>query len=398
MSERKTYLIEQVNGKIAGYIAARRDAGKHTFAFCGGRRSGKTFGITQFLLTRLYNFGEVINVASMTAEQGRLGAYADACTIVSDCPTLSTYLECLQSPREIRNTAKGGKIIFSSYANPETAKGIACDWLFINEANNFTKQQVIDLMANVRKGTFFDYNPNVEFWISDFFEEEEICHSTWQDNPFLTETQLEYFAQLKRDAEKPNASALDIRNYNVYYLGQYSELRGQIFMPDDLTFIEPDELPADLTKVRVFCDPSALVGSDWFACVLTGRSKSTGKIYVLDVYSVNTGCPEQICHQLREWCLRYDRVKIWIETNGIIGIDFYRFAKNSGLPVESWYSRDNKQERILANYHNIVEKVQFVNTPNLPAFMDQVYDFDVKCEHDDNADALSSAYNLQAYI
>lgn len=390
-----SYLIEQVNPVIDRYITDRRKAGKHMFALCGGRRSGKTFAVCQFLLLRLYNYGEVVNVASMTAEQGRLGAYADMSTIVKDCPTLEAYLECVQSPREIRNTAKGGRVIFNSYANSETAKGIACDWLFVNEANNFTKQQVVDLMANVRKGIFFDYNPNIEFWIDDFFEPEEICRTTWKDNPFLTEVQLEYFAQLKRDAEKPAASAVDIRNYNVYYLGQYSELRGQIFTPDNLRFC--DEVPSGLHDFRVFCDPSALRGADWFACVLSAKDDA-GVVYIVDTFSTNTGSREMICKKLREWCGSYDRVEVYIETNGIIGLDFFDFAYNSGLPVTPWTSRGNKFERIVGNFQNITKNVIFVRTPLLPDFLAQVYDFDTKCEHDDNIDAISSSYNLQRYI
>jgi hypothetical protein len=39
----KRYLIEQVNPKYAAYLADRRRQGKTSFAFRGGRRSGKTF-------------------------------------------------------------------------------------------------------------------------------------------------------------------------------------------------------------------------------------------------------------------------------------------------------------------------------------------------------------------
>lgn len=390
-----SYLIEKVNPIISKYIADRRRAGKHLFVFCGGRRSGKTFGISQFLILRLYQYGEVVIVASMTAEQGRLGAYNDWTTIIHDHPSLDAYLECLQSPREIRNLARGGRCIFSSYQNSETAKGIPCDWLFINEANNFTKQQVIDLMANVRKGIFIDYNPNIEFWINDFVAEDEICHTTWIDNPFLTDVQLEYFAQLKRDAEKPNATAVDIRNYNVYYLGKYSELRGKIFTPDNLQFT--DAAPDDIYDVNIFCDPSALRGADSFACVLSGKCRSDGKVYILDTFSRNIGTREAICAKLRKWCTEYDRVRIFVETNGIIGLDFFEFAQNSDLPVEMWYSRGNKFERIVANYQNITHDVVFVRNGELPEFIDQVYTFDTRCEHDDNIDAVNSSYNLQKY-
>ncbi|MBR0335199.1 MAG: phage terminase large subunit, partial [Bacteroidales bacterium] len=171
MAMSKRYLLEQVNPKYAKYLSERRRAGCTSFAFRGGRRSGKTFFISQFLTTRAYK-GEIVNVAAMTNTQGRLGAYADFENIITDHPTLSATFECLKSPLEIRNRANGGKIIFNSYQNSGTAKGVACDWLFINEANYFSKLQISDLRANVRKGWIIDYNPNEQFWESDYFAED----------------------------------------------------------------------------------------------------------------------------------------------------------------------------------------------------------------------------------
>ena len=378
--------------KMAEYMRDRLAAHKHIFVHRGGRRSGKSVFIAQFLSIKMHNEGDIVNVASMTAEQGRLGAYADFKRIIDDCPTFKAYSECLEVPREIRSQS-GGKIFFNSYKNSETAKGIACDWLYMNEANNFTKQQFIDLRANVRKGVILDYNPNVQFWIDDYVTEEDICDSTWKDNPFLTDAQKEYFDELKRAAESPNATPLDIRNYNVYYLGKYSELRGKIFFENNMTFV--DEIPSDLYDFKAFCDPSALRGADFFACVLSAKSHTDGKTYIVGVRSQNDGSREDIVRLLREWCGSWDGVEVYIETNGIIGQDFYEYAYNSGLPVIPWYSRGNKFERIIAQYQNIKEDMVFVNCALMPSFMEQVYDFDEKCEHDDNADAIASTYKIQ---
>ena len=90
-------------------------------------------------------------------------------------------------------------------------------------------------------------------------------------------------------------------------------------------------------------------------------------------------------------------MRIFVESNGIIGRDFFEFAQNSDLPVDMWYSRGNKFERIVANYQNITHDVVFVRNGELPEFLDQVYTFDTRCEHDDNIDAVNSSYNLQKY-
>lgn len=386
------YLIEQINRKMAAYLRDRRRRGCTSFAFEGGRRSGKTFFICQFLLTRAYK-GELVNVASMTKEQGRLGAFADCKTIINDCPTLRAVFDCYESPREIR-CKSGGRIFFNSYADAETAKGVACDWLYINEANNFSKQQVTDLRANARKGWLIDYNPNERFWVGDYFEEADICRTTWKDNPFLTAAQVSYFEELKRNAERPDASPLDIRNYRVYYLGEYSELTGRIFTPDALR-IEAAP-PSILKHFCVYCDPSALCGADFFACVLSAEDMD-GRVWILDTYSPNTGDRYDIVNKVREWLAKYDvKENFWVETNGYIGQEFFRYCQNSGLPVMAWTAHGNKFDRIVGHYQDIREKMRFVESPTLSSFLEQVLQFDRNCEHDDNADALATTYDLHA--
>ena len=386
------YLISQVNEKIASYFRSRMEAGEHSFCLKGGRRSGKTFSVAQ-LLTGLAYSGDVVNVASMTQSQGRLGAYSDFTAIIKDHPTLRAVFECLQSPLEIRNRYNSGRVMFNSYANSETAKGIACDWLFINEANNFTEQQMIDLRANVRKGWIIDFNPTRSFWYTDYFSPSDVCVTTWQDNPFLTEAQLEYFADLKRKAFAPNATELDIRNYKVNDCGEEYELHGGIFTPDVLHF---GSLPTNTIRGwYIFADPSALRCADYFASVLVALCDN-GCMYVADAFSVNGSngeTRESVCRQLRNWCAEYG-ARLFVETNGLVGIDFFEFAQNSDLPVEGWYSRGNKFERIVATYGNIRERVVFADTPEVRSYCEQIYEFSEKCAHDDNIDAVVSAFKV----
>jgi phage terminase large subunit-like protein len=381
-------LIEQVNSKFAAYLSERRRQGATSFAFCGGRRSGKTFFVAQFLTTRAY-MGEVVNVASMTQRQGRLGAYADFKNIITDSPTLNATFECLLSPLEIRNRVNGGLILFNSYANSETAKGIPCDWLFINEANNFSKLQVTDLRANVREGWIIDYNPSCRFWSDDYFKPSEVCHTTWRDNPFLTKAQLEYFDELKRAALAADATAMDTWLYRTYYLGELSELAGAIFAPTNIQRVA--ELPSGLYQYVVFCDPSDLRGADYFACVLCATDGRA--MYVVDCYSPNVGTDETVVEVLRQWCGRYPVERLLIESNGSIGRRFYEYAANSGLPAVAWWSKGDKFERITANYQDLTRCVFFADTDAARDYLQQVYQFDRKCEHDDNIDAVNSALN-----
>lgn len=361
-------------------------SGSKKFDFLGGRRSGKTFFILQILLGRVLQ-GETVNVAVMTDTQGRLGAYSDIRTIIAGSPSIQPYLDVMSSPREVR-CKNGGVMFFNSYAVSERAKGIACDWLFINEANNFTEQQYIDLSASVRKGCFADRNPNAECWSerNGFV----LIHSTWKDNrDNLTALQIQWFEDLKNKAESPNATQLDIALYKMYYLGEYAEVIGNIFTPANVTLEKT--VPNGLYSYMVFADPSALRGADYFAMVLGATDGE--RIYILDTFSVNEGGYIIPTRQLQDWQSKYPISTIYIETNGLQGIEFYEFASNSEIDnIQGWNSKGNKFERIVQDYQGLVSKIAYLDTVQNRAFVSQVYEFSKKCAHDDNIDAVNSLY------
>lgn len=386
----------KLQSKIFNYFREREKQGKFLFVLRGGRRSGKTYAVCQRVLLLCNNTaGTIVNVASMTAEQGRLGAFADFVNIINAEPYFLRVTRKMETPREIR-FLNGSKIFFKSYQDSETAKGIACDYLYLNEANNFSKQQYTDLSANVRKGIFVDYNPNFKFWIDDYVEEDEICVTTWQDNrKHLTPVQLAYFDDLKKQAEREGASDLDIRNYRVYYLGEYYELRGDIFNASNICVVDIESKQKN--KLVIFCDPSALRGADFFALCLMCENEN-GEKEVLETWSENTGDPQDVIELIIGWQCKYGNANVFVETNGIIGQKFYEDCIKKGIEVQSYYSHDNKFERIVANYGALTKEVVFVRRYNTDKFLSQIYEFGKKCEHDDNIDCVNSAYNVYKFI
>ena len=379
--------------KVDKYIGERLAANASSFVFCGGRRSGKTYGILKFLLLTGAKERIIVNIATMTQEQGRLGSHADAKDIIRDHPATFGGYTILESPREIRHK-NGTRIFFNSYSDSETAKGIACDYLFLNEGNKFSKQQYIDLAVNVRRGVFIDYNPTKKFWIDDFFSEEDICHTTPFDNPYLTETQLATFKKLEQLAWRMDATGMDIYNYKVQVLGEYYEVKGSIFTRSNIHFGTP---AAPLERYMIFCDPSALRGADYFACVLSATDGES--VWVVDTHSVNAGTQADVCRVLMDWSTQYDVGAILIETNGLQGVEFFEFANNSMPYVQGWNSRGKKEERILAKYGAITENMIFVDNAHNRDFVEQVYEFSItpKCAHDDNVDALASTISARKW-
>lgn len=392
-----------MNGYITRYLESRR--GHSLMALQGARRAGKTYTVCQWLLLNMYNDGDSVIFASMTAEQGRRGAYEDCRQILSSWGAFGQLFEVLKSPREIsckrNNTTTGrtGVAYFSSYSDPETAKGGACDWVFINEANKFSKQQYLDLAANARKGVILDYNPNVHFWVEEVMDDSEVLKCSWKHNrKHLTQAQLDWFQSIYDAAHREGATAADWYYYLVYYEGQYSELAGTIFTRQNIHIVGGDEVPcADLRQVVLFGDPSALRGADWFPLVLVGKD-SAGRFFVLDTDSVNDTSKEERLRAIERMAAQYDNVQIYIESNGLVGIEFREFCENSGLVANYWMSRGDKFERIVAHYEELTTRTYFVDNARLGEFLKQVYEFAKKCDHDDNIDAVNSALMVLQYL
>ena len=368
-----------------------RDSGCTRFDFMGGRRSGKTYFILQRLLGLMAQ-GYVVSVATMTDTQGRLGAYQDAKDIIAQSPSLLPFCEVYATPREIR-CSSGGRMFFNSYQLSERAKGIACDYLYINEGNNFTEQQYIDLAMSVRKSVFVDRNPNTECWTER--NGFSLIHSTWKDNEqFLTAAQIAEFEKLKAKAESPNATGADIAFYRMYYLGEYAEISGTIFTPANIRH-EGINLEG-MQYYFIYGDPSAMCGADYFALVLCGIRE--GLLYIVDAHSVNVGSKADIADVLDKWCGNFDVRDIFLEGNGLTGRNFYDEQRSSFPRMRLYTNTDNKHGRILGNYENICTKVVFnENAPTMQAFLQQVYEYNGKNSntlHDDNIDAVNSAYEI----
>ena len=85
--------------KVEKYIRDRLAAGKSSFILQGGRRSGKTHGVLDFFELTGAMERIIVNIATMTQEQGRLGAFADAKEIIQTHPATFGGYSIFESPR-----------------------------------------------------------------------------------------------------------------------------------------------------------------------------------------------------------------------------------------------------------------------------------------------------------
>ena len=348
----------RINSKVASYIKERKRQNKNVCILYGGRRSTKTYSILQYLILRCYNQHTTVLVAGMTVPQLREGTYQDCKDIIFNEPALAQAFEVHTSPMEIVCKMNGSRIVFSSFDDPQKAKGFSHDILFINEANLFTYDQYVNISVNTREMIFIDFNPVNKFWVHDLYTEDDM--------------------------------QMDIYQYKVQYLGEYCGIDGEIFNRSNIHLVP---VYPELHNITIFGDPSALRGADYFALTLGGLD-SNNDLYLLDSYSINTGTPQMIVDKLYEWEMNYDVKKLFIETNGIIGTTFLEQLQRDhrDLYPTYWFSHSNKFDRILSNYQNLTNHTFILDTPQNNQFLEQVYDFSKRAEHDDNIDSLNSLF------
>jgi len=81
------------------------------------------------------------------------------------------------------------EIDFISLDEPIKVRSRRRNYLWMNEANEFTKDDYMQLAMRTDKQIFMDYNPSYQFhWIYDDLQTQDNCvviTSTYKDNPFL---------------------------------------------------------------------------------------------------------------------------------------------------------------------------------------------------------------------
>lgn len=83
----------------------------------------------------------------------------------------------------------GTEIDFISVDEPIKVRSRRRNFLWLNEANEFKKEDYRQLSMRTDKQIFMDYNPSdLYHWVYDLEKEENcvVIHSTYKDNPFLS--------------------------------------------------------------------------------------------------------------------------------------------------------------------------------------------------------------------
>ncbi len=232
----------------------------------GGADSSKSYSIAQLLVQKFKNeYNKVFLVTCKTLPQLKLSAYKLVLELLKDYGHYG-YLKHNKSERTLYYRAHNNLMIFLSVEDPERIKSMEFNYIWMEEAGEFTWDDFINLRKCCRAKTkeeepnrmYLSLNPVDELgWINERLKlqkDVEFIHSTYKDTPFAQTADRDVLEGLKGQ---------DYAYYRIYTLGLYAKLKGKIH-----DIVELAEFPK-LEKVETiygmdfgFVNPSVLLRLD----------------------------------------------------------------------------------------------------------------------------------------
>lgn len=210
----------------------------------GGTRSTKTWSILQALIVKSLKSDEpmIISVVRKSLPSLKITAMRDFFAIIK---AMGLYNEENHSKMENTYLLNNTHWEFFSIDDAQKKKGSKRNILFMNEANETTKEDFTQLNLRTENQVFIDFNPSETFWFHDTIQHRDDCkviHSTYKDNPFLSEVQVKEIEMLKET---------DDQYWQIYGLGLYGGNRKLVYQ-----YQIADTIPTDKAKMLG-------IGLDW---------------------------------------------------------------------------------------------------------------------------------------
>ena len=206
----------------------------------GGRRSGKSFSTYKWLWLLASGKPKIVGIiaASFPALQLAINDFQRATGLAVSGNAVFGY-SCQLS--------NGSVFMFRAFDDPTKVQGSTFDILYLEETLNIPEQVISVLSMSVTGQIFCCYNPTKKSFLDRHIlpDKSNYLCTTFKDNPYLTESQIEEFEEIKRKALLPTASVLDKYNYAVYYKGEFGTYSGKVFkLIHNITDEEYDKIPA----------------------------------------------------------------------------------------------------------------------------------------------------------
>ena len=317
----------------------------------GGAGSGKSWTMAQFLLCEiLFQMPARVLVTRKYNPSLRLTTY----TLFKD------LLETLQVPFEENKFEQlfffpfsGARLYFRGLDEPSKIQSAEFNFVWMEEAMEFSVKDYQQLRLRLRHRSmpsrpnqlFLTFNPTRKDWIYKLFFQRQrpdtaILHTTYQDNPFLSE---EYKSMLE------SLSAEDKTAYRVFAKGEFVDLT-HIIYPN---YVVTDEMPTYFDTVVYGVD----FGYNNPSVVLRVGLKDNN-IYVLDELYRTHLTNQQLIELMKQ--MKIGSANIYCDSAEPARIQEIRLAGFNALPYAK--SGKIKDEIDLIKRHKIFIHPRCANT------------------------------------
>lgn len=196
----------------------------------GGSRSSKTWSICQSLLA----LGHRDKARVVIARYRRTWIKPTVLdTFIKVCKAVDLWDETQFNKTELIYTLNGATFEFYGLDDSQKLHGIECDYFWLNEAIETSKDDFDQLEQRCVGKFLLDYNPSTdEHWIFDsVLRRSDVLyvHSTMLDNPYLPDQIREKILSYEPTAYNLARGTADDYKWKVYGLGQRSRREGAIY-------------------------------------------------------------------------------------------------------------------------------------------------------------------------
>jgi len=198
----------------------------------GGADSSKSYSLAQLFIYKFNNERDKsFLVCRKTLPHLRITAYRLIIELMKDYGYYGRLIHN-KSERTLYNSANNNFMLFTSIDDPEKIKSAEFNYEWLEEANEFTWDDFINLRKCNRAKTspdepntmYLSYNPVDEYgYINEKLKPQadvQVIHSTVDDNPFAQEADIAVLDGLESQ---------DDTYYRIYRLGKYAKLKGRIY-------------------------------------------------------------------------------------------------------------------------------------------------------------------------
>lgn len=209
------------------------------FVIRGGQGASKTVSILELLIQALLASTKEISVISSELSKMKRTVIRDYKKIAKDWGVLENGLyNKSESKHELDNDSY---IDFLGADVTDVGKGFRRDIIYINEADKMDIDTAVQFISRA-KLTIIDYNPDSLFWGDDYINENNFLTLTFEDNEFLSQSEVDSILDYKQKGFYNPDLPFDLlfkedniksnywsNKWKVYGLGMVGNLDGVVF-------------------------------------------------------------------------------------------------------------------------------------------------------------------------